>query len=259
MPFRPDQMFIAKLGISYRADGDVVAGHFEVTDDMRVPGTRLVRAGLLATAADIVSGWGANAAVFPRIPLTVDLTVHRLAPFAGDALDVVSRLLKLGRTTTVAEVRFGEAALPDRGRPSTVVLSHVTFTVSPRPEDVFDDGFGETLGLPRPERAPSLASPILEDIGARVVAPGVAELDRVPYVMQPAGTIQGGAVALLAEQAAESRAGAPIRDLEIRYLSAVRVGPARAVAEVVSPGLLRVEVRDSGHADRLASLAMARL
>jgi acyl-coenzyme A thioesterase PaaI-like protein len=247
MPFAPDQMFIAKLGISYRSDGDVVVGRFDVTDDMRVAGTRQVRAGLLATVADVVSGWGANAAVFPRIPLTVDLTVHRLSDFAGDSLDVVARLLRVGRTTIVAETLFTQGP--------AVALSHATFTVSPRPED----GFGDTVGVARPARAPSLAGPILDDIGARVVAPGVAELDRLPYVMQPAGTIQGGAVALLAEMAAESRAGAPVTDLEIRYLSAVRVGPARAVAELLGPGLVRVEVRDTGHGDRLASLAMARL
>jgi uncharacterized protein (TIGR00369 family) len=251
MQVTPDQMFITNLGISYRAEGDLVAGHFEVTEDMRVAGTHLVRAGVLATVADVVSGWGANAAVFPRIPLTVDLTVHRLRPFAGDTLEVVARLLKVGRTTVVAEIRFTEE--------QDVVLSHATFTVSPRPEDVFAEGFGVTIGAPRPARRPSLTKPILDDIGARLVGPGVAELDRVPYVMQPAGTIQGGAVALLAELAAESRAGAPIADLEIRYLSAVRVGPARAVAEVLRPGLLRVEVRDTGHADRLASLVVAQL
>jgi acyl-coenzyme A thioesterase PaaI-like protein len=76
--------------------------------------------------------------------------------------------------------------------------------------------------------------------------------------MQPAGTIQGGAVALLVELAAESSAGAPIEDLEIRYLSAIRVGPARATAEVIAPGLIRVELRDVGRPDRLATVALAR-
>jgi acyl-coenzyme A thioesterase PaaI-like protein len=98
----------------------------------------------------------------------------------------------------------------------------------------------------------------MEEIGARVISAGVAELDRVPYVMQPAGTIQGGAVALLVELAAESVAGAPVTDLEIRYLAAYRVGPARATASVIAPGLIRVEVHDVGRPDRLATVALAR-
>jgi acyl-coenzyme A thioesterase PaaI-like protein len=248
MQVTPDQMFLTKLGVSYRAEGDRVIGKFEGTDYMRVPGTRLVRAGVLATVADVVSGWGANAAVFPRIPLTVDLTLHPLGPFDGDALDVVARLLKVGRNTIVAETLFTQE------RP--VALSHATFTVSPRPEDVFGVDYAVRERGIQPA---SLSRPILDDIGARMVAPGVVELDRVPYVMQPAGTIQGGAVALIAELAAESSVGAPVTDLEIRYLSAVRVGPACATAEVLNSGLVRVEVRDVGHADRLTAVVVARV
>jgi acyl-coenzyme A thioesterase PaaI-like protein len=247
MQLAPDQMFIARLGVSYRADGDGVSGRFEVSEHERVPGSRLVRVGVLATVADVVAGWGANRHVFPRIPLTVDLSVHWLRPLDGDVFDVTARVLKAGATTVVSEATFADPATHERA-----IVSYVTFVVSPRPQDAFSQ--------PLPERVhqSSLTQPIMEDIGARVVGPGVAELDRVPYVMQPAGTIQGGAVALLVELAAESIAGAPIEDLEIRYLAAVRVGPARATAEVIAPGLVRVELRDVGRPDRLATIALAR-
>jgi len=43
----------------------------------------------------------------------------------------------------------------------------------------------------------------------------------------------------------------------VRYLSAVRVGPARAVAEGLGP-VTRVEVRDAGNEDRLAAVAVVR-
>jgi acyl-coenzyme A thioesterase PaaI-like protein len=247
MQFTPDQMFITRLGVSYRADGDVVRGRFEVSEHERVPGTRLVRAGVLATVADVVAGWGANRHVFPRIPLTVDLSVHWLRPLDLDTFDVTARVLKAGATTVVSETTFTD---PETGE--AAILSYVTFVVSPRPQDAF------TQPLPERVQQSSLGRPIMDDIGARVISPGIAELDRVPYVMQPAGTIQGGAVALVLELAAESIAGAPINDLEIRYLAAVRVGPARATAEVIAPGLVRVELRDAGRPDRLATVALAR-
>jgi hypothetical protein len=86
----------------------------------------------------------------------------------------------------------------------------------------------------------------------------VVELDRVPYVTQPAGTIQGGAVALLGELAAESATGAPVTDLELRYLSAIRVGPAQTASTLLTDSSVRVEIRDAARPGRLATLALAR-
>jgi hypothetical protein len=45
----------------------------------------------------------------------------------------------------------------------------------------------------------------------------------------------------------------------VRFLAAVRVGPARAAAEVLGGGRVRVEVRDRGHGDRLTATLMARV
>ncbi len=248
MLVQPEEMFIARLGVSYRLDGEVVTGRFEVTDEVRVPGTGQVRASVLLTVADVVAGWGAKASVLPRIPLTVDLTVHPLDAFDGDALGVVSRMLKVGRSTVVTETHF---VPPASEQPA--VLCHATFMASPRPEDVLD----QTL-VERGYQPPSLSKPILDDIGVHVVGPGVAELERVQYVMQPSGTIQGGAIALLAEAAAESVTHAPVSGLDVRYLSAVRVGPARALATSLAPDVTRVEVVDAGNDGRLAAVVLAR-
>ena len=46
--------------------------------------------------------------------------------------------------------------------------------------------------------------------------------------------------------------------LEVRYLSTVRIGPARASAIEMGGPVVRVEVRDVGQSDRLAALIMAR-
>jgi acyl-coenzyme A thioesterase PaaI-like protein len=136
---------------------------------------------------------------------------------------------------------------------SPVAISHATFMPSPRPEDVMAE-----VHWSRPPTPPNVTRPIFDQVGIRSLGAGAAELDLATYVMQPSGTIQGGAIAMVAELAAETAAEAPITDLEIRYVSAVRVGPARAVATVIGTRLVRVEVRDVGNADRLATLVLAR-
>jgi acyl-coenzyme A thioesterase PaaI-like protein len=75
--------------------------------------------------------------------------------------------------------------------------------------------------------------------------------------MNPAETLQGGALAALAEAAAEDVSG-PVGDMELHYLSAVRVGPGRATAAPMgAEGLTRVEIRDPGNQGRLATLVLA--
>jgi len=240
-------MFIADLGFAQRLQDDVCHGDIDIVDEFRTPGSPLVRPALLLTVADVVAGRLTSREHLPRIVLTVDLTVHSLRPADGDHLAAVARLLKTGRTTSFCETVFTQPGSSD-----PVAVSHATFTPSPRPQDV-TEGFPE-----HPFSEPRMRAPLADQLGIRVLRPGVAEIDRAPYVMQPAGTIQGGAVALLAEVAAGSATGAPIVDLDVRYLAAVRVGPARATATVLAPGVARVEVRDAGNADRLATVVMAR-
>jgi len=44
----------------------------------------------------------------------------------------------------------------------------------------------------------------------------------------------------------------------VRYLSAVRVGPARTSAVALDASTARVEIRDAGNDDRLATLVIGR-
>ncbi len=93
--------------------------------------------------------------------------------------------------------------------------------------------------------------------------PGVYEMDAHEAVRNgPAGTIQGGAQALLAElageRALEARGDHEIFDLEIRYLNRVRTGPVRAAGEVL-PGeragvVVRVPIVEPGAEERIVSL-----
>ena len=80
-----------------------------------------------------------------------------------------------------------------------------------------------------------LSRPLREEAGIRPVDPehGVVEIAVRPEVCNPAGTLQGAMVALVAEAAAEdlvrARAGAPmvVTELDIRYLARTGEGPVR--------------------------------
>ena len=88
------------------------------------------------------------------------------------------------------------------------------------------------------------------------------EMDPHPWVSNgAAGTIQGGAQALLAEIAAE-RALLPRKlstvDLDIRFLNRMRSGPVAATADIapgdVDDAFVRVAITDVGDDDRLVSV-----
>jgi acyl-coenzyme A thioesterase PaaI-like protein len=120
-------------------------------------------------------------------------------------------------------------------------------------------------GMSRWERRETLPRiPTFDELlQARVLGPGVIEMDAHPGVSHgPGGTIQGGALALLgeiaAEHALEPRGPYAAVDLEIRYLNRVRTESVVATAEVL-PGELagtqvRVPVRETGDGGRVVSL-----
>ena len=122
-----------------------------------------------------------------------------------------------------------------------------------------------TSGAARP-----LTIPLPERLGIVVLSPGVVEIARRQDVLNPAGTIQGGAFCVACEVAAETAAASvvcvpqAIIDLDVRYLSATRVGPGRSRSIVMRTGTLdgtvptitRVEIRDPGNGDRLTGIAL---
>jgi acyl-coenzyme A thioesterase PaaI-like protein len=214
---------------------------------MRSTGSR-VRPAVLLTIADCIAGVPAMHVSSPRLAVTLDMMVRIVADSVGDELVVTSDVLKQGRNAVASEVRFTDA-----GTGELSALSFLTFMTSPRPQDLSPPvpdamRFTGTLPVTFPER-----------VGLRIISPGVTELDRRPFVVQAAGSLQGGMVALLGETAAESLTGRPVVELDARFFTGVRVGPGRATAEVVGDGLVRVEVRDIGNADRLAALVTARV
>ena len=94
------------------------------------------------------------------------------------------------------------------------------------------------------EGSSTLTHPLREEAGIRVLDPmvGSVEMSLTPVVRNPAGTLQGAMVALLAEAAAEEMASARfdmpavVTDLDLRYLAQTGAGPVRTHCRLLGDG-----------------------
>jgi acyl-coenzyme A thioesterase PaaI-like protein len=113
-----------------------------------------------------------------------------------------------------------------------------------------------------------LSSPLREEAGIVPIdrAKGVVEMAVRPEVCNPAGTLQGAMVALVAESAAEdlatALAGQPVvvTELDIRYLAQAKVGPVRTESRLLGKSPhdpVEVRLTDVG-TGRLSTLVYAR-
>jgi acyl-coenzyme A thioesterase PaaI-like protein len=151
----------------------------------------------------------------------------------------------------VAEVKFSDE------REETVAFGTGSFMAAPDARLTLPALSGDAP-LP-PSASPALALPLADRAGCKRERPGVAVLPRSEDGLNGSNTINGGLIALAAEEATLSLLpGRTLCSLHLRYLQPVRVGPAIAAA-TVRAGLGRVEVRDSGREDRLSVTATTRI
>jgi acyl-coenzyme A thioesterase PaaI-like protein len=247
--------FTSELGLSVDVEGDTLVGRAHVVPEMCIPTAGTLRPSVLLSWADTLAGSLATERTLPRVCMTVDLDVRVVGAVpAGVQVRGVGRILKTGRVLTFTETTF---LIDGSDEPTAFVLG--TFVASPRPEDTADSFVTQvTTGSRRRRSNQAPTVPITDILGAREIAPGVVEADRHPRILNWVETVQGGAVALLAEEAALSLPDAPVpTELEVRYLRTVRVGPMRATAHLLG-GFTQIEVIDVGNADRLAAVAISR-
>ncbi len=113
-----------------------------------------------------------------------------------------------------------------------------------------------------------LTHPLREEAGIAVLDPmqGAVQVQVTPELRNPAGTLQGAMVALVAEAAAEELASARfniaavVTDLDLRYLGQTGDGPVRTRCCLLGDGFdspIRIELFDTS-SDRLTTLAYAR-
>jgi acyl-coenzyme A thioesterase PaaI-like protein len=194
---------------------------------------------------------------------TTDLSLRMRAIPAPRRVAATTAILRQGRRSAhgLVEVVDDQQALLAAG---AIGFAHV-----PRKADDF----------PKPIVSPEmiaerfsgmayLSSPLREEAGIVPIDPdhGVVEIAVRPEVCNPAGTLQGAMVALVAEAAAEDLLGALARapmvvtELDIRYLARTDTGPVRTQSRLLGTGPddpVEVRLTDTG-SSRLSTLVYAR-
>jgi uncharacterized protein (TIGR00369 family) len=219
------------------------------------------RAGALATLVDVIGGGLAAQTAQPDWIATADLTLHLTGAVTSGSVEARARVVHAGRTTVVIEVTLHD----DAGAP--IGLATMSFARLPRRDsnpDISSSMTSSTSTMALPESR--LQGSLLDEIGIRIVdAPaGVVEAPVLDWSRNSLGSMQGGAVAVMidaAAQAASDHAGAGpvvVTDLQLTYLALARVGPIRTRVDVLDarPGVVaaRVELVDAGAGDRATTV-----
>jgi acyl-coenzyme A thioesterase PaaI-like protein len=194
---------------------------------------------------------------------TTDLSL-RMEPLPAPAkVTATTTILRRGRRSA-----HGLAEVVDENQ-RLLAVGAIGFAHVPRkPNDPPKPHVSPALLADRFMGGGCLSRPLREEAGIVSVDPslGIVEIAVQPEVCNPAGTLQGAMVALVAESAAEDliahAIGRPalVTELDIRYLAQANVGPVRTQCRLLgSPPHAVVEVRlvDSA-TDRTTTLAFAR-
>jgi acyl-coenzyme A thioesterase PaaI-like protein len=223
----------------------------------------VLRASVITFAVDVVAGVTLDTDP-DAWTFTTDLTL-RMRPVPAPAkVTAFGTILRHGRRSAHCRVDV----VDERGLAvahSAIGFAHVPRKATDPPKPIVSPAdvaarFSSRDRLVRPLRDEAEIVPIDP-------AAGIVELAVRPEVCNPAGTIQGAMVALVAEAATEdllSSAGQPVvvTDLDIRYLGQATVGPVRSRCRPLGDDLRAcppVEVERVDLAtDRITTLAHCR-
>jgi acyl-coenzyme A thioesterase PaaI-like protein len=257
----PGLSVAGRLGVTARfEDGNLV---LELTPQPETLNHGVVRASVLAFVIDAVAGIPMDQD--PGMwTLTSDMSVRMRPTPAPERIDATNTILREGRrsSTCLVDLR-SEEGLP-------IATGAIGFAKVPRratdpPKPAVTPG-----QAPLVFREPALlALPLREQAGIEVIeaAEGVVQVDVTPELRNPAGTLQGAMVALLAESAAEdlmaTRFQAPVvvTDLDLRYLRKAQTGPVRTRSRLLGVGPdvpVQVELIDTS-TDEITTLVFARV
>ncbi len=250
----------SRLGVTARFEDDDLI--IELRPRPEVLHHGMVRASVLAFVIDVVAG----------IPLdqdrdvwtlTSDMTV-RMRPVAAPArIDATSTILRQGRRSATSVVEL----VTDEGAP--IAAGAIGFAKIPRKPDDPPKPNVPLGEIPSIFRSPTLLTRLLrEEAGIEVIdaVEGVVQVEVTADLRNPAGTLQGAMVALLAEAAAEdlmaARFGSPVvvTDLDLRYLRMAHVGPVRTRSRLLGTGPdapIQIELIDTSTA-QVTTLVYAR-
>jgi acyl-coenzyme A thioesterase PaaI-like protein len=239
------------LGWTVNRREDSMHGAARVYPEMHVPGTEHLRMSILAAWADVLAGHLAISSVGPRVPVTLELDVHLFAPApTSGTVSGVAKAVKIGRSVFVARVDF------TAGEGEPIGFAGLSFMAAP--DERLTITMPNTAGPQLMPEGNRLSMPFAERAGCERAAPGTARLGHAQDRLNASNTINGGLIALAAEEALLSLSpGDTLSSLALRYLQPARIGPVVAEAEV-HDGLGQVEVHDAGNENRLCVVATSR-
>ncbi|MGA2835644.1 MAG: PaaI family thioesterase [Acidimicrobiales bacterium] len=249
-----------RLGVQARFDGGELTLELVPTPATLHHG--VVRASVLSFAVDAVAG-----ITLDQDPeawtFTSDMSVRMRPVPAPGRIVATNTVLRQGRRSATCRVEL----TADDGRP--IADGAIGFVNVPRKE-----GDPPKFVL-RPDQAPdlfdgigTLTRPLRDEAAIQVIdaEEGIVQVDVTPALRNPAGTLQGAMVALVAEAAAEdlvtSRYGSPavVTDLDLRYLAQAKVGPVRTRTRLLGDrpdAPMEIELVDLS-TDRITTLVYAR-
>jgi acyl-coenzyme A thioesterase PaaI-like protein len=232
----PGTSLPGRLGVAARfEDGHLI---LELRPQKEVLHHGIVRASVLSFVIDVVAGipLDQDADVWT---LTSDMSVRMRPIPAPERIDATSAILRQGRrsATCLVELRTDEGAPIATGAIGFTKIPRKT-TDPPKP----NVPLGQTPLIFRD--AAALVRPLREEAGIQVIdaAEGIVQVEVTPDLRNPAGTLQGAMVALLAEAAAEdlvaTRFESPfvVTDLDLQYLRKAQRGPVRTRSRLLGSG-----------------------
>lgn len=249
----------SQLGVTARIESDELILELRPQEETSHHG--IIRASVLSFVIDVVAGipLDQDAGVWT---LTSDMSVRMRPMLAPRRVDATGTILRQGRRSATSLVELKT----DKGSP--IATGAISFSKVPR----------KVTDPPKPNvpigQIPSmfrdvstLDRPLREAAGIEVIdaAEGVVQVDVTPGLRNPAGTLQGAMVALVAEAAAEellaTRFGIPIvvTGLDLRYLRKAEVGPVRTRSKLLGSepdAPVQVELIDTS-TDQITTLVYA--
>jgi uncharacterized protein (TIGR00369 family) len=232
-----------------------------------------VRAGFIATLIDAYAARRAVDECFPDWVATSGLSFQMTRPMSANVVCARGRVLRTGKSTVVYEVELFEENNQGEQLGDACGIAVVTFGRLPKRDNntteypKFDDGDEVRFALDNSQ----LDKPLIEQFGIRVLNPntGEVEMDVTNYATNRLDALQGGAIATLADYAAEllcqhlNQSMLLSSDIELHYMALGKAGPVRTrcrlVRQLAESAVVQVEIYDAGAEDRLMSVASVRL
>jgi acyl-coenzyme A thioesterase PaaI-like protein len=250
----------SRLGVAARFDDGHLVLELRPQEETLHHG--IIRASVLAFVIDVVAGIPLD-----RDPdmwaLTSDMSVRMRPLPAPPRIDATATILRHGRrsATSLVELRT------DEGTP--IATGAIGFAKVPRRDTdppKPNVPLGQTPLIFRD--AASLTRPLRQEAGIEVIdaAEGIVQVEVTAQLRNPAGTLQGAMVALLAEAAAETLveerfdSSFVVTDLDLRYLRKAEVGPVRTRSRLLGTGPdapIQIELVDTS-TDEITTLVYAR-